>query len=185
MCHIEDERSWTINVKVSFVLSHLPIWHLTGMPKWSFEFLSETTSQGVAFFRWSFLSVSLLRFCLAPEGERTVLSDSGYQPKPTWDPLLCTAQVRGSPHSRSLGGMKGSWGHLKNRAAAEGMHEALPKDMCFRCGIEQWSFKLIRDPEQKETWTLGYKFIPCRHISCASWNESNKRALLSQGNVQC
>lgn len=183
MCHIEDENSWTINVKVSFVLSHLPIWHLTGMPKWSFEFLSETASQQVAFICLSFFTISLLRFCLSPDRERTVFSGSGYQPKATWGPLLCSVPVCVSPQSRSLGRTKGSWGHMKNRAAAEGMRETLPKDLCFHCGAEQWSFKLIGDLQQTETWTLGYKFIPHRHISSAAWNESNKWALLSQGKL--
>lgn len=185
MCHIEDESSWTINVKVSFVLSQLPIWHLTGMPKWSFEILSETTSQGVAFIHLSFLSISLLRFCLSPLRERTVFSGSGYQLKTTWGPLLCTVPVCGSLHSRSLSGANGLWGHMKNRAAAEGTRETLPKDMSFQCGTEQWSFELIRGPEQKETWTLGYKFILHRHINSAAWNKTNKWALLSWGKVQC
>ena len=191
MCHIEDESSWT--TKVSFVLSHLPIWHLTGMSKWSFEFLSETASQGAASIRLSFLSISLLCFCLSFDEERTVFSGSGYQPKTTWSPLLCTVPVRSSTHRRSLGRTKGSWSQVKNRAAAEGMHDTLPKDMCFHRNTEQWSFKLIRDPEQKETWTLGYKlmphrrykFIPHRHISSAARNESNKWTLLSWGKVQC
>lgn len=52
MCHIEDESSWTIHVKVNFALSHRPIWHLTGMPR-SFKFLLETSSQGVAFIHLS------------------------------------------------------------------------------------------------------------------------------------
>lgn len=154
------------------------------MPKWSFEFVSETASQGVAFICLSFLPISLL--CLSVTWQnRTVFSGNDYQPNPTWSSLLCTVPVHSSPHSRSLGRTKGSWGHVKNRAAAEGTRETLPKDTCFLCGTEQWSFKLIRNPEQKESWTLGYKFVPHRHISSAAWNESNKWALLSRGKVQC
>lgn len=182
MCHIEDESSWTINVGVSFVLSHHPTWHLTGMPKRSFAFLSETASQGVACIHLSFFPFP---YCLSVCHLKTVFSGSGCQPKATRISLLCTVPVCDSPRSRSLGGMKGSWGHTKSRAAAEGMHEILPKDICFHCGTKQWSFKLIRDLQQKETWTLGYKFIPHRHISSAAQNESNKWALLSQGKVQC
>lgn len=93
-----------MNVKVSFVLSQLPTWHLAGMPKWNFEFLSETRRQGVAFIHLSFLCISLLYFCLSPDRERPVFSGSGYQPKPAWVPLLCTvAHTAG----HLVGGMRG------------------------------------------------------------------------------
>lgn len=74
MCHVADESSWIMNVKVSFVLSRLPIWHLAGMPKWNFEFLSETRRHGVAFIHLSFLSISLLYFCLSPDKDQCLLA---------------------------------------------------------------------------------------------------------------
>lgn len=108
MCHIEDESSWTINVKLSFVLSHLPSWHLTGRPKWSFKFLWKTASKACpqcTFIHLSFFPHVPGAFLPVTWGW-TAFFGSGYQAKTTWGPLCCTIPVYSSPHSRSLGGTK-------------------------------------------------------------------------------
>lgn len=158
MCHIEYESSWTINVKLSFVLPHLPIGYLAGMPECSLEFLLETTSWGVVLIHFNFLSISLLSFHLPPEGELMVISGSGYKPRMTWGCLLCTVPVRGCPHSRSPGGRKGSWGRMKNRAAAERKHETLPKavlQLRYRAVI----FQARQRPREEKSLGLGWQVL--------------------------
>lgn len=185
MCHIEDESSWTINVKLSLVLAHLPIWHATGRPKWSFKYLRETTSKACpqwAFIHLSFFPISLVPFCQSPDNG-TGFFGSGYQLETTWSPLFCTIPVHDSPHSRSLHGRK----VLRRPHEEQGCSWGSEWDPAKRHGFPLQQREVIFQADQGSSGAqrnLNYKFIQHRHITSVVWNKSNmSHALLSK--IQC
>lgn len=152
MCHIEDESSWTINVKLSFVLFHLLIWHPTGRPKW------ETARK--AYPQWAFIHLNF--FPHVPGAFLPVIwhwnrfFGSGYQTKTTWSSLFCSIPVHSSPHSRSFGGMKVLRRPQEKQGCSWGSAWDPAKRHVLHCGTEKRSFKLIRVAlEHKETWTTN------------------------------
>lgn len=74
--------------------------------------------------------MSLVPFCLSPDDEQHFLAVFINQKQPG---ALCFAlyQCTVAPTAGHLVGRRSSGDHMKNRPAAEGVHETLPKDMCF------------------------------------------------------
>lgn len=72
--------------------------------------------------------MSLVPFCLSPEDEQHFLAVVIKQKQPG---ALCVALYRCTvaPTAGHLVGQRSSGDHIKNRPAAEGVHETLPKDV--------------------------------------------------------
>lgn len=149
MCHIEDESSWTINVKLSFVLTHLPMWHPTGRPKWSFKYLRENASKACP--QWAFIHLSFF-----PHTPAAFLPVTWQWNRIFWQWL----STENHPGPSVLLYTSAQWPPQQVTWWDEGAHKAtwrtLPKYMCFHCSREKWSFKLIKGGlEHKETWTTN------------------------------